>query len=155
MKDMSFKIYVETIKEKALEFEEGLEWDIDQWNESYIDFKEGVAVWKQEYKSAMSGKEMAIEWAREFYQDADSETHDYWVVKKCDGWYCARTSKPKHNVGVFILIPAEDNHITSGMYDISEDWVILDDYRVSSHEVRAWRYLPELPSDKEFLTYFK
>lgn len=53
--------------------------------------------------------------------------------------------KPEHNVGVLVFIPGEDNHITSGMWDISNEWVLLDEYRTPEVEVTHWMPLPAFP----------
>jgi hypothetical protein len=53
--------------------------------------------------------------------------------------------KPEHNVGVLVFIPGEDNHITSGMWDISNKWVLLDEYRTPEEEVTHWMPLPAFP----------
>lgn len=53
--------------------------------------------------------------------------------------------KPEHNVGVLVFIPGEDNHITSGMWDISNEWVLLDEYRTPEEEVTHWMPLPAFP----------
>jgi hypothetical protein len=54
--------------------------------------------------------------------------------------------KPPHNVGVLVFIPDEDNHITSGMWDISNKWVLLDEYRTPECEVTHWMPLPNPPA---------
>lgn len=59
-------------------------------------------------------------------------------------WVKADT-KPEHNVGVLVFIPGEDNHITSGMWDISNKWVLLDEYRTPEEEVTHWMPLPAFP----------
>jgi hypothetical protein len=64
------------------------------------------------------------------------------------GWVKADT-KPEYNVGVLVLIPREDNHITSGMWDISNEWVLLDEYRTPEGEVTHWMPLPGLPDGIE------
>lgn len=64
------------------------------------------------------------------------------------GWVKAET-KPEHNVGVLVFIPGEDNHITSGMWDISNEWVLLDEYRTPEEEVTHWMPLPGLPEGIE------
>lgn len=43
--------------------------------------------------------------------------------------------KPVHNVGVLVFIPDEDDHITSGMWDVSNKWVLLDEYRTPECEL--------------------
>lgn len=55
------------------------------------------------------------------------------------------TTKPEYNVGVLVFIPGEDNHITSGMWDISKKWVLLDEYRTPECEVTHWMPLPAFP----------
>lgn len=52
---------------------------------------------------------------------------------------------PEHNLGVLVFIPGEDNHMTSGMWDIDNKWVLLDEYRVPEEEVTHWTYLPIPP----------
>jgi len=59
-------------------------------------------------------------------------------------WVKAET-KPEHNVGVLVFIPGEDNHITSGMWDVSNEWVLLDEYRTPEEDVTHWMPLPDLP----------
>lgn len=140
---MNFHEYCELLRSEVLEFREDCEWDINEWNDSYIDFWTGLKAYKKEYIKSKTIGELVVEWAREFYLGTTSETHNYWVVKKIDGWYCAETSKPEKNVGVLVLIPAEGNHITSGMWDIDNKWVLLDDYRVVPSEK------PEMDGDKE------
>lgn len=60
------------------------------------------------------------------------------------GWVKTDT-KPEYNVGVLVFIPGEDNHITSGMWDISNEWVLLDEYRTPEEEVTHWMPLPAFP----------
>src|SRR4051812_16476752 len=72
-------------------------------------------------------------------------TFDQWVASidhqsatpQGIGWVKADT-KPEHNAGVLVFIPGEDNHITSGMWDISNEWVLLDEYRTPEEEVTHW-----------------
>jgi hypothetical protein len=54
---------------------------------------------------------------------------------------------PEHNVGVLVFIPKEDFHITSGMWDVSNKWVLLDEYRVPDCEVTHWMKLPAIPKE--------
>jgi hypothetical protein len=53
--------------------------------------------------------------------------------------------KPPYNKGVLVFIPEEDYHITSGMWDIDNKWVLLDEYRVPECEVTHWMKIPEVP----------
>jgi hypothetical protein len=64
-------------------------------------------------------------------------------------WVKASEQMSEHNVGVLVFIPGEDNHITSGMWDISNEWVLLDEYRVPECEVTHWMALPGLPEGIE------
>lgn len=58
-------------------------------------------------------------------------------------------AKPPYNLGVLVFIPEEDFHITSGMWDISNKWVLLDEYRKPSDDapVTHWMHLPEIPAE--------
>jgi len=60
-------------------------------------------------------------------------------------WINADERKPEYNKGVLVFIPDEDFHITSGMWDISDKWVLLDDYRKSECKVTHWMELPKVP----------
>lgn len=55
---------------------------------------------------------------------------------------------PEYNRGVLVCIPGEDYHVTSGMWDVSNKWVLLDDYRKPDCEITHYMPLPALP--KEF-----
>lgn len=70
----------------------------------------------------------------------------YWLDESevAQLWLSADT-KPEHNLGVLVFIPGEDNHITSGMWDISNEWVLLDEYRTPEEEVTHWMPLPAFP----------
>lgn len=149
-----FKAMMET---EVLEFSKP--WTIEQWHDAYIIFKRHIKEWKEDYLNKMTTEQVIIEWGREFYQGSDRNTHNYWVVKKDNGWYYAETSKPEYNKAVLVLIPNEDNHITSGMWDISKKWILLDEYReitgqqteedikndLPASKVTHYRPLPELP----------
>ncbi len=145
MKNINFKTYCEIIKSDVLEFRKGFEWSIDDWNESYIDFKESVSNWKPEYLKSKSGKELAIEWAKDFYMPADRDNNNYWVVERNGDWYVSSVTKPEKNVSVLVFIPEEDNHITSGMWDVDNEWVLLDEDRVPVCEVTHWMPIPKKP----------
>lgn len=67
--------------------------------------------------------------------------------KTDNDWFDATQHMPAENVAVLVFIPAEDNHITSGMWDVSKKWVLLDEYREVS-EVTHWMPLPEPPITK-------
>lgn len=84
------------------------------------------------------------------YQDVITLMKEYAAkaTPKGIGWVKAET-KPEHNVGVLVFIPGEDNHITSGMWDISNEWVLLDEYRTPEEEVTHWMPMPGLPEGIE------
>jgi len=69
--------------------------------------------------------------------------------RKVITWNDVKKGMPEFNKGVLVFIPEEDNHITSGMWDISENWVLLDEYRTPESEVTHWAYLPEPPKIKD------
>jgi hypothetical protein len=52
---------------------------------------------------------------------------------------------PEYNKGVLVFIPDEDNHVTSGMWDISKKWVLLDEYRIPETKVTHFMPYPILP----------
>ncbi len=62
----------------------------------------------------------------------------YWHPVAIDGY-------PEHNKGVLVFIPDEDYHITSGMWDIDDKWVLLDEYRVLESAVTHWAEMPKIP----------
>lgn len=66
------------------------------------------------------------------------------------GWIKASKEKPEYNVSVLVFIPEEDNHATVGMWDISKQWVLLDEYRIPSSQVTYWKPMIELPEDRSY-----
>lgn len=75
---MSFDLFKQTMK-SILSFKRNGEWDNDDWNDAYIEFKESISHWYEEYKKNKTPKELIVEWGTEFFQDAKEETHDYWI----------------------------------------------------------------------------
>lgn len=65
-------------------------------------------------------------------------------------WVKSSKKRPPKNVSVLCFIPEEDNHITTGMYDVSGKWVLLDEYRVPISEVTYWMPMVEAPEDKRY-----
>lgn len=61
-----------------------------------------------------------------------------WHAVSIDGY-------PEHNVGVLVFIPEEDYHVTTGMWDVSNKWVLLDEYRTPKSAVTHWTQMPEIP----------
>lgn len=83
-----------------------------------------------------------IEWEEE------SEANEY-----LDIWVPIEEGMPERNKGVLVFIPQEDNHITSGMWDIENKWVLLDEYRIvgegdgmEESMVTHWMPLPSCPN---------
>lgn len=75
---MSFGLFKDTVS-KVLEFEK--EWDNDEWNTQYINFKHSVTNYSKKYLSETGTITLLAEWAKEYYQDATPDTHCYWVDK--------------------------------------------------------------------------
>lgn len=65
-------------------------------------------------------------------------------------WIKSKDLKPEYNVSVLVFIPEEDNHVTTGMWDISKKWVLLDEYRVPRSEVTYWRPMVDRPKDTSY-----
>lgn len=65
-------------------------------------------------------------------------------------WIKASEQLPPENVSVLVFIPEEDNHCTTGMWDVSQKWVLLDEYRVPKSEVTYWAEMVELPYDTSY-----
>lgn len=68
-----------------------------------------------------------------------------------NGWINSKMKLPRENVGVLVFIPEEDNHVTTGIWDVSKKWVLLDDYRIPTAEVTYWRPIDyDLPKDQNY-----
>lgn len=65
-------------------------------------------------------------------------------------WIKASEQKPPANMSVLVFIPEEDNHCTTGMWDVSQCWVLLDEYRIPRSEVTYWSEMVELPEDRSY-----
>ena len=66
------------------------------------------------------------------------------------GWIKSSDRLPEFNVGVLVFIPEEDHHITTGMFDVSGNWVLLDEYRKPQSEVTYWMPHPTSPLDTSY-----
>lgn len=120
-------------------FVKRMTWDEDFWVFEY----DGYAYMRANAEQLGEEPESVEEWAADHYCE--------WLLEKTSnelkGWHDARF-KPPHNLGVLVFIPDEDNHITSGMWDVSNKWVLLDENRTPDSEVTHWRRMP--PPPKEF-----
>lgn len=65
-------------------------------------------------------------------------------------WISVKDKMPEFNVSVLVFIPEEDNHITTGMWDVSKKWVLLDEYRVPKSSITYWRAMVDMPEDKSY-----
>jgi hypothetical protein len=65
-------------------------------------------------------------------------------------WIKSSERLPDENVAVLVFIPEEDNHCTTGMWDVSQEWVLLDEYRVPKSEVTYWAEMVDLPEDRSY-----
>lgn len=66
-------------------------------------------------------------------------------------WRKSEDELPDQNVSVFVFIPEEDNHITVGMWDVSQKWVLLDEYRVPRSQVTYWAPMfLDVPEDTSY-----
>jgi hypothetical protein len=65
-------------------------------------------------------------------------------------WIKSSKRMPTENMAVFVFIPEEDNHITTGMWDVSKKWVLLDEYRVPRSEVTYWAPMFDEPEDQSY-----
>ena len=71
------------------------------------------------------------------------------LKKKLEQYEWHEVSKgnyPEYQLGVIVYVPEED-HITSGMWDVSRKWILLDDYRKPEglFPVSHWMYGPDKP----------
>lgn len=72
-------------------------------------------------------------------------------LKKPLQWIKSSEQLPEFNVSVLCFIPEEDNHITTGMWDVSNKWVLLDEYRVPNSQITYWMPMPVIkPEDLSF-----
>lgn len=91
------------------------------------------------------------EWECEFLKLRKNHMADLFKkVMLSQQWISTKERLPEHNVSVLVFIPEEDDHCTTGMYDISGKWVLLDEYRVPKSQVTYWRKMVDLPEDKGY-----
>ena len=65
-------------------------------------------------------------------------------------WIKSSDQLPEENVSVLVFIPEEDFHITTGMWDVSQKWVLLDEYRIPQSEVTYWMPMVDAPEDESY-----
>ena len=75
---------------------------------------------------------------------------DYKTWKDPYGWISVRERLPETNISVLVFIPEEDEHITTGMWDVSKKWVLLDEYRIPQSEVTYWQPMIMKPIDTSY-----
>lgn len=75
---LTFDSFIKIIKQ-VVHFEK--DWDVDDWNEQYINFKEGLRYYSKDYLDKTETLTLVRDWAVDFYQDAKPNTHNYWVKK--------------------------------------------------------------------------
>ncbi|WP_077920454.1 hypothetical protein [Spirosoma sp. 209] len=142
---MNFPLFCYILNDN-LAFEPAATYDPDDWKEDqqdwYTDFKE--TYWATD--AGLSDKERVIGWMRESFFDVTFNTHRF-ALKVKDEWTDASIQKPPKNLGVLVFLPKEDGHITSGMWDVDDKWVLLDECRVPDTPVTHWQLLPEPPKD--------
>lgn len=72
------------------------------------------------------------------------------LIQLKGGWIKSSDRLPEYNISVLVYIPEEDHHITTGMWDVSKKWVLLDEYRIPKSEVTYWRPMVEKPLDDSY-----
>ncbi len=76
---LNFKNYQKFVSDSLIEFEEGKEWDVDEWNLSYIFLKEWMDRVSSAYLRSKHIQDLVTDFVQEFYQDASPATHSYWL----------------------------------------------------------------------------
>jgi hypothetical protein len=71
-------------------------------------------------------------------------------IKDPYGWISVSDRMPETNSRVLVFIPEEDHHITTGMWDVSRKWVLLDEYRIPQSEVTYWMPMIMGPLDTSY-----
>lgn len=79
-----------------------------------------------------------VQIARDALAQYNAVEPEPWKSVEKDGY-------PEYNRGLIVCIPDEDYHITSGMWDRDNKWVLLDDYRVPDCPVTHYMPLPPFP----------
>lgn len=105
---------------------------------------EWYIMFRQTRDHSLPHKEQVIQWMRDHFSECSFDTHSF-CLKIRSEWQSADI-KPPENLGVLVYIPDEDGHITSGMWDVSQAWVLLDENRVPECAVTHWQLLPEPPT---------
>ena len=132
---VNFNNYMKVIKSK-LEFR--TEWDNDQWNESYSDFKEWCKHIDSEWAAFQDAKNLFSIFAEEFYQDANSDTHDYWLEEL----------QPQQQMTVAQLMDIAQ-HIEDEMVAEDEDVTISEVQKTIAQAIHELVYGEKLPKAEE------
>ena len=77
--DLGLKMFKQFVREVVF-FEE--EFSTSEWNIQYKNFKDCYKGYSQKYKSKYPIYQIIKMWAEEFYEDAEPETHSYWLMSK-------------------------------------------------------------------------
>lgn len=77
---INFDLFCLIIKTEVLNFSE--EWDNDEWNDAYVNFRHYLEYLMPEFKSKFSERYLAIDWAEGFYCDNTPDTHTFWLKQK-------------------------------------------------------------------------
>ncbi len=77
---ITFREFKSFLKNNVIQFEKGEQWDTEEWNEAYADFKElSNTVWDETYIRDTEPEILAQEWAMKYCGGASKETHSYWI----------------------------------------------------------------------------
>lgn len=74
VKDLNFTLFIDIVNERFLEFENGREWNSDDWNDSYVSFKQHSF-----YKNSRLEDNLVNllgMWVNDFYLGWNFDTHN-------------------------------------------------------------------------------
>lgn len=115
----------------------------EEWLQDWYSIYKGTSYL---YDDEATPKDKVIAWMRNHFSETSFDTHNFQLKIRSE--WIAADIKPPQNLGVLVFIPGEDNHMTTGMWDVSNEWVLLDEYRVPTCEVTHWQLLPEPPTPR-------